>query len=437
MRIPTATRIAAAVSAAAALAACGTLRESAPFAPAIPEPSATASASPSATAVSTAGRVGPPPLGPVPDGQRPPQVVVVAFDGAGVAVGGKYPMFQFWRDVSRQYNARFTFFLSGPYLLPESDIGKYLAPQIGPAHDGLGMEVSGVLPLPGQTPQDAIRYELEQLRDAHAEGNEIGSHFNGHICGGGRGSVGAFSASDWDQEINQFNSLLDNANQNNNLNPPVDLGFTSKDVVGSRTPCLEGNFKALYPVLAEHGYRYDTSPTPDTTWPRRGAPQTGPSNLWVFPLAWTSFYGSGGHHTLSMDYNICFLHDGCHTSASYPTSVTDHWRQQALDTYRQYFQTSYTGDRAPIYLGNHFEMWHDGAYTDALAEFVTENCTKPEVRCVSYLDLANWLDTVPDAQRTAWRAGNFPHYVDPAAPHYGEPVAGAPQPQAAPPIPTP
>jgi hypothetical protein len=299
------------------------------------------------------------------------------------------------------------------------------------------MEVDGVLPLPGQTPQDAIRFEMEELRDANAEGNEIGTHFNGHICGGGRGSVGAFTAADWQQEIDEFDSLLDHANQNNNLDPPVNLGFTSSDVVGSRTPCLEGNFRELYPVLAQHGFRYDTSPTPDTTWPLRGAQNTGPSNLWVFPLAWVPFYGSGGHHTLSMDYNICFLHDGCRTAQSYPTSVTDRWRQQALDTYRQYFETSYTGDRAPIYLGNHFEMWHDGAYTDALAEFVTETCTKPEVRCVSYRDLADWLDTVPDAQRHAWRMGEFPHYADPDPPRYGEPVAGAPQPQAAPPIPTP
>jgi len=185
----------------------------------------------------------------------------------------------------------------------------------------------------------------------------------------------------------QFNSLLDNANQNNNLNPPVDLASPAR-TWSARGPVPGGQLQGAVPGVAEHGYRYDTSPTPDTTWPRRGARRPA-ENLWVFPLAWTSFYGSGGHHTLSMDYNICFLHDGCHTSASYPTSVTDHWRQQALDTYRQYFQTSYTGDGA-IYLGNHFEMWHDGAYTDALAEFVTENCTKPEVRCVSYLDLANW-----------------------------------------------
>jgi hypothetical protein len=430
-------RAASAVSAVTVLAACGAELSATPFPPASPGPVASASAAPSAPAQSVTGKVGLPALGPVAAGERPPQIVVVAFDGAGVAVDGKYPMFQFWRDVSKQHNARFTFFLSGPYLLPQSDIGKYQAPQIGPAHTGLGMEVEGVIPLPGQTPQDAIRFELEELRDAYAEGNEIGTHFNGHICGGGRGSVGAFSASDWDQEINQFNSLLDNANQNNDINPPVNLGFTSKDVVGSRTPCLEGNFKALYPVLAEHGYSYDTSPTPDTSWPRRGAAATGPSNLWVFPLAWTSFYGSGGHHTLSMDYNICFLHDGCHTSQSYPGTVTDRWRQQALDTYRQYFESSYTGNRAPVFRGNHFEMWHDGAYTDALAEFVTETCSKPEVRCVSYRDLADWLNTVPDAQRASWNAGAFPRYVDADPPRYGEAVPGAAAPQVAPPIPTP
>jgi len=262
------------------------------------------------------------------------------------------------------------------------------------------------------------------------------------LCWASTGSAArmkwTFTAADWGQEIDQFDKMVDNANQTNNISPPVDLGFTSKDIVGSRTPCLEGNFKALYPALAQHGFRYDTSPTPDTTWPRRGAPVTGPSNLWVFPLAFVPFHGTN-RHVLSMDYNLCFVHDGCNTSRNYPAAQIDSWRQQTLDTYRQYFESSYTGDRAPISLGNHFEMWNDGAYSEALAAFVAETCRKPEVRCVSYLDLANWLDSVPADQLETWRHGQFPHYVDPTPSAYGQPVAGAPvpYPATAPPTPQP
>lgn len=397
-----------------------------------------ASSTPSSTPDKTGepdvpSRVGPEALGAVDPGQRPPQVVVVAFDGAGVAVDGKYPQFQFWRDVSRDANARFTYFLSGPYLLTHDNIDKYDAPQLGPAKQSMPFQVSGVLPLPGQTEQEAVRYELEQLRDAHAEGSEIGTHWNGHICGDQKGSVARFSAGDWEQELAEFRSMVDDANTNNDISPPVDLGFTGEDVVGSRTPCLEGDYTVLYPILEKAGFLYDTSPTPDastpTGWPQRGWSDTGPTNLWVFPLAYVPSYGTG-RNILAMDYNFCFQHEQCKTKASYPTSTTDVWSQQALDTYRQYFETNYTGRRAPVLIGNHFSMWHNGAYTQALAAFVTETCSKPEVRCVSYRELAEWLNATPADQLTSWRAGEFDKYVDPNPPAYGKPVPGAPKPTA-------
>ncbi len=378
-------------------------------------------------------RIGPEALGSVAPGERPPQVVVVAFDGAGVAVEGTYPMFQFWRDVSREANARFTYFLSGPYLLTHDNIDRYTAPQLGTATQAMPFEVSGVLPLPGQSERDAVRYELEQLRDAHAEGSEIGTHFNGHICGQEKGSVERFSAADWEAELEQFRSMVDNANSSNDISPAVELGFTSDDVVGGRTPCLQGNYKALYPVLEEHGFLYDTSPTPDasepTLWPQRGWSETGPTSLWVFPLAYVPSYGTH-KRILAMDYNLCVQHEGCKTKAAYPASTTDAWSQQALDTYRQYFQTNYTGRRAPVLIGNHFSMWHSGAYTAALAAFVQETCSKPEVRCVSYRELAEWLNTTPADQLAAWRLGEFDKFLDPDPPAYGDPVPGAARPQA-------
>lgn len=405
----------------------------APSAASAASPSASPSASPTASTTPGPTRVGPPDLGPVAAGERPPQVVVISFDGAGVAVGGRYPMFQYWRDVSRSANARFTYFLSGPYLLTHANIDRYTAPQLGTATQAMPFEVSGVLPLPGQSETDAIRYELGQLRDAHAEGSEIGTHFNGHICGDEPGSVARFSAADWEQELDEFDDMVDHANENNAITPRVELGFTSTDIVGSRTPCLEGDFAALYPELERRGFRYESSPTPDsrapTTWPLRGAYDTGKTSLWVFPLAFINQHNGKGR-TLSMDYNLCFGNDTCRTKAAYPVQVTDRWSTQALDTYRQYFEANYTGNRAPVFLGNHFEMWHNGAYTEALASFAVETCNKPEVRCVSNRDLAEWLTATPADQLDSWRAGDFPRYLDAPAPTYGEPVPGAPKPQA-------
>lgn len=355
---------------------------------------------------------------------------MVGFDGSGVSVDGHYPMFQFWRDVSRSADARFTFFLSGPYLLTHQNIGLYNAPQLGPAKQSMPMEVSGVLSLPGQSQQDAVRYEMEQLRAAHAEGNEIGTHFNGHICGKQRGGDATFTAADWEQEITEFNKMLDRANQNNDLQPPVDPGFSSADIRGSRTPCLDGDFRALYPVLARHGYTYDTSPTPETTWPHQGSPDTGPSNLWVFPLAFINVHGTHSS-ALSMDYNFCVRNGNCNGIGGASGDLLDQLHsQQNLDSYRAYFESHYTGDRAPVFLGEHFEMWQHGAYTDALAAFLTETCTKPEVKCVTFAELATWLSATPAAQRAEWERTQFPHYVDPSPPRYGRPVPGAPEPHA-------
>jgi hypothetical protein len=424
-------RPAVAAAALAALAACGSTRSAGPNAAASPAFTA-AEPTPAATPGSAPPpRVGPAPLTPVAKGHRPPQVVVVAFDGAGAVADGSYLLSRFWGDVGRSAGARFTFFLSGPYLLTHRHIGLYDAPQLGPATQAMPFEVSGVLGLRGRSQAQALRYEMEQLRDRHAEGHEIGTHFNGHLCGNAPGSVARFSAADWRQEVAEFDDMVDRANENNGVSPAVDLGFTSRDIVGSRTPCLEGDLRALYPVLERHGYTYDTSPVGYATdWPKRGAPGTGRTRLWVFPLSSIELYG-GGSSMLSMDYNICYAHQACHMHAAYPARTTARWSQQTLDSYRAYFQANYTGDRAPVFLGQHGEMWHDGAYTKALAAFVTETCGKPEVKCVTYAELARWLDATPAAQLGKWRKGRFPHYSDPAPPAYGHPVPGAPAPQRA------
>src|SRR5438445_6840118 len=48
--------------------------------------------------------------------QRPPQFVMISFDGSGDPALWKH-----WRSVGRRTGARFTFFLSGVYLLDRSD----------------------------------------------------------------------------------------------------------------------------------------------------------------------------------------------------------------------------------------------------------------------------------------------------------------------------
>src|SRR5438874_11378398 len=55
---------------------------------------------------------------------RPPQFVVVSFDGSG-----GIRLWPYWRAVARRAGAHFTFFVSGVYLLPEADRRRYHAPR--------------------------------------------------------------------------------------------------------------------------------------------------------------------------------------------------------------------------------------------------------------------------------------------------------------------
>jgi hypothetical protein len=154
------------------------------------------------------------------------------------------------------------------------------------------------------------------------------------------------------------------------------LPFDSHEVVGSRTPCLQGRMRTLYPVLARRGFRYDASQVALLgTWPWRER------GLWSVPLLELPFVG----HTfrvVSMDYNFLANQLGASTNFEHETYAT----------LRQAFRTSYRGRRAPLSIGFHFETWHDGAYDRALARFLTETCRLRDVRCVSVRELVDWLD---------------------------------------------
>ena len=208
-----------------------------------------------------------------------------------------------------------------------------------------------------------------QLALAYRDGDEIGTHYNGHF--GGTGGVGGWTAKDWAKELTEFDSLLFHGSP---------LGFGSAEIVGGRTPCLEGNLSVLYPVLARRGFRYDASGQALLgTWPVKR------EGIWSFPLLELPFVG----HTfrvVSMDYNFMANQTG-----ESPARIES-------ETYRTLwnaFLVSYRGNRAPLTLGNHFETWDDWAYDHALTRFLLRACRLPDVRCTSFEQLANWLDALP------------------------------------------
>ncbi len=319
-------------------------------------------------AVPEAGSIGVTPAG------RPPQFVVLSFDGAG-----SVDLWQHWREVAIRDHAHFTFFLSGVYLLTPAHAATYH----GPRH-AAGVSDIGNLPTPiGDDPAVYLRDLLGQVAAGYREGNEIASHFNGHFCAPRPASVGSWTAADWATEIDQFSALLANVSADNALTPPAALPLGPPQVVGTRTPCLEGRFDTLYPVLAQHGFRYDASQSArEGLWPERK------DGIWSFPLASVPLAGRKVH-VLSMDYN---LYVNQSRARDVVPSKEPEIEAQAYATFMGYFDRAYQSNRAPISIGAHFTRWNDGAYQNALTRFADDVCRRPEVRCVSYRDLADWLD---------------------------------------------
>jgi hypothetical protein len=91
-----------------------------------------------------------------------------------------------------------------------------------------------------------------------------------------------------------------------------------------------------------------------------------------------------------MDYNMMF-----NQSAGNPLgdkSQYDAWRTQARDTYLAGFERAYTTNRAPFFIGNHFERWNGGIYMDAVEEAIGKMAEYDDVRFVSFKQLVAWLE---------------------------------------------
>lgn len=101
------------------------------------------------------------------------------------------------------------------------------------------------------------------------------------------------------------------------------------------------------------------------------------------------------------------------------------------------FDRAYRGNRAPLVIGSHLESWNGGAYLNAVEDAARELCGQHEVQCVSFKQLADWLDLqdpqvlarlrsldVGQAPKDGWAAylrGTPAPPASPAAP--GAPVA--------------
>lgn len=311
-------------------------------------------------------------------GERPPQFIVVSFDG-----GGDLDHWKFYRSVQDKTGAHMTFFLSGVYLLPKDKASLYHPPQHPVGSSDIGFA----------TDEADVRARVEQLRAAYLSGDEIGTHYNGHFCGGT--GVMAWSRDDWASELDQFNGFLTDWRTNNDALDQPPLPFGPSEVVGERTPCLDGKRSTLYPLLAERGFRYDSSGDGDLSWPKKMD-----SGLWNIPMQELRMAHTG-QQVLSMDYNFYLLQSGGREAGA---PFEERMQSDVEQTYQNAYHALFNGNRAPLILGAHFANWNDDIYHHALADFMKSACNQPQTRCVSFQELVDWLDAQTPATRAALAA---------------------------------
>ena len=316
---------------------------------------------------------------------RPPQYVALAFDNCTEST-----RWEELREFGRQMNhdgkpIKFTFFVSGVNFIRDADRMSYQGPGHGAGKANIDF---------GGSNSD-VHDRVVHMHQLYEDGNEIGSHAVGHFNGGNDADGGGnWTVAQWTQELTFFNKLLVSAVNGAGFS---DGSKILKELVGFRAPYLSHN-DALYTTLSNLHFRYDTSNDDEANvWPKKKG------GLWRFNLADLKIAGSG-KRTLSMDYNFNVAQTGDNEDpAHYEIN-----KKQTYDTYIQYFLKNYTGNRAPIHIGHHFHGYQGGIYNQALKAFASKVCGLPEVKCITYKELADAMDQIDATTAAAYQAGSFP-----------------------------
>jgi hypothetical protein len=317
---------------------------------------------------------------------RPPQFIVMAFDNCT-----ELERWQELTDFAAEMNKdgdrlHFTFFVSGINFIADAYRTVYEGPHARRGYSRINF---------GGSPED-VRRRVDYVNNLYHSGHEIASHAVGHFNGA------SWSVGDWDKEFHSWGDLVNKVGPNNAL-ADLKLDFAANDVIGFRAPYLAKG-ASLYGALRANGFRYDTSGVGYAdAWPEKI------DGIWRFNLAMLKVQGSGAN-TLSMDYNFFMAQSRGHDNPARYAAA----REQTLQTYLAYFKANYTGNRAPLHIGHHFFGYQLGAYNEALKSFARAVCGLPEVRCVTYAKLADFMDAQNAETLAAYRKGDFARAATPA-----------------------
>jgi hypothetical protein len=327
------------------------------------------------------------PIAKLKPGEIPPQFVVVSFDGACLDA-----LWQHYLTLAQDTDSRFTFFLSGLCLVPDRERFLYKPPRKPAGTSAIGFADASLVP-----------GRIENLTTAYTSGHEIGTHFLGHFCDAK--GVGSWNRADWASELAQAKDFLDRwAEINQSTDPSLKLPFDASIWKGARTPCLAGKRDQMYPVFAKNGFTYDASNPGTLVWPRKLAGY----DMWSFPLQRINVVGYGKSN-LSMDYNLLYVQNDAKITA--PPATCAKIETSTYQSLMQALAAVESGNRAPFFVGNHFNTWACGAYKNALTRFVTDaHADYPDVRFVTNDYLVRWLDAQDSQVLKALQKKAAPRY---------------------------
>jgi hypothetical protein len=314
-----------------------------------------------------------------------PQFVLLAFDGSR-----SLTMWENSRAFAKEMAASgtpvyFTYFINAVYLLDPKFHSWFQSPgqKAGVSNIGFG------------TSQEDVLARIAEINAAYAEGHEIGSHNVGHFEGGN------WTFDEWMGQFDLFDKIVSRAES---MNAAYHIDVPLEDIVGFRAPDLSVN-QEMYRALAAKHFLYDASKAGGG----HSFPYKDQNGLWQLSLP-TITVGPAYKHkgsknpyqdrVLAMDYNL-FLHDTKGKDlAKKETALWQTIHDQTLaalmnDFDEQYYKdgkTGVPGRRAPVYFASHFSTWNDGVYWEAMKDFAREVCGKPEVYCITYRDLAMWME---------------------------------------------
>ena len=98
-------------------------------------------------------------------------------------------------------------------------------------------------------------------------------------------------------------------------------------------------------------------------------------------------------NVLSMDYNFWMIQSGAKDVAKKGTPLWNDFFAEVKNAYIGYFNGNYNGNHAPVVIGHHFSSWNDGVYWEAEKAFAEEVCGKPKVKCVTFKEYVNYLNS--------------------------------------------